>query len=95
MPRLWAETIAPELPAEIFFILGPRSGFTDARMVYLWLRSSELFVGTRFYVHAGQVALHFADYTPSEIDEYLDPIRRRNNRELVYSRRPRIGPRKT
>ena len=93
MPEIWAAQVAPELPAEAFLILGPRSGFTDARVVYLWLQSSALFAGTKFYVHAAQVLLNFADYTPAELTEYLEPIRRAGIQELLYTRAPRIGRR--
>lgn len=89
--EIWTERIYPEPPAEIFFLLGPRSGFTDSRLIYLWLNSNALFTETPFYVHQAGVMLELATYSPAEITAYLDPIRQKNNQTLSYARPPRIN----
>lgn len=78
---------------EVFLILGPHSGFTDARILYMWLQSRLLFTKGLFFVHASTLALDMSRFSYSDITHYLDPIRKNNSRELAYTREPKIGKR--
>jgi hypothetical protein len=75
---------------EIFLLIGPRAGFSDSRMPYLWLKSMEMFEQKPFYVFKLGSHLDLQTQELSLTDDLLREVRRQNNQNLAYSQEPRI-----
>jgi hypothetical protein len=89
--KICIEYIMSRNPSEIYCIFGNSAGFTDSRIVYMWLKSWSLFTKNNFYLHNSSIDIDISRFSFSEIVEYLEPIKQNNIQLLNYSRKPRIG----
>jgi hypothetical protein len=78
---------------EVYFLIGPHAGFTDTRIVFVWLKSWQMFhPRNHFYLKktSFDVPLDFVDVTIAK--DFLNKAKNENNNsEIRYSREPRIG----
>lgn len=78
---------------EIYFLIGPHAGFTDTRMIFMWLKSWEMFGSeTRFYLKkvGFDVTIDLLDI--KILIETLNQAKREeNDTNINYSKEPKIG----
>jgi hypothetical protein len=78
----------------IYFILGSRAGFTDTRVVYLWLKSWEMFgSGEReFWVYNETREFNVGLMDGEHLETYLSEAKKNGSKQLLrYSREPSVG----
>jgi hypothetical protein len=96
--EIWKKTISKNLPLDkkILFVIGSEAGFTDTRIVFIWLKSLDIFRSKQYI---------FAKYFEEKIDFDSEPEKLLINLDLisaksawsdtltvdVYSRQPTIG----
>jgi hypothetical protein len=74
-----------------YFFVGPNSGFTDSRIIFLWLKSRQLFEPiTQFFIidgydHETWNLLESKQQNQIIIDAKTNP------KDLIYTRQPRIN----
>jgi hypothetical protein len=86
---------------EIFFWVGPRAGFTDTRMVYIWLKTWAMFFDSKLTTQNSPLSGSWPLKLPSSLDlETLNLVhleglmtqsRQNLEQKLTYSAEPRIG----
>jgi hypothetical protein len=79
---------------DIFFVLGSRSGFTDTRVVYLWLKSWEMFGGgeREFWVYNEPREINVGLMDGEHLETYLSEAKKNGSKQLLrYSREPSVG----
>jgi hypothetical protein len=79
----------------VYYLLGPQAGFTDSRVIFLWLKSLSMFYPeTKFYLLSLTDPIH-----PTKLDfDLLAKILSQamlNPTSLTYTRQPRLGPSKS
>lgn len=86
----------------IYFWLGPRAGFTDTRVIFIWLKSWEMFnneklkmkhekLGAIFFVLKLAQSIIPESLEEHEIVELMKQSEQNMASELAYSAEPRIG----
>jgi hypothetical protein len=78
----------------IYFVLGSRAGFTDTRVVYLWLKSWEMFGGGKqeFWVHNETREINIGLMDGDHLEAYLVEAKKHGSKQLLrYSREPSVG----
>jgi len=79
--------------AKIFFLVGPKAGFTDSRVIFTWLRTNKMF---------NQESDYFVSKIPDEpsklsgdyLNQLLEKAAEENSQSLLYSKEPNIGKNK-
>jgi hypothetical protein len=73
--------------SESYFFVGDGAGFTDTRVVYVWLKSQELFEADKpfFLTRTHKIV------NEENIARYMEAARENTNKSLQYSKEPRIG----
>ncbi len=77
----------------MYFLLGPTAGFTDTRVVTMWLRSWSLFSEAQEYEYfsfKSPESLNLSQITAVELKELLAKTKA-GRQEVIYSAEPRIG----
>jgi hypothetical protein len=75
----------------IYYLIGPHAGFTDTRVIYLWLKSWEMFEGGRYVIEKLENDLDLNKLSAVQLTDLLKKIDTQNQQELLYSTEPRIG----
>ena len=70
---------------EIIFLIGHSAGFTDSRVVYMWLKSALMFDKIKFRL------INVADKNDVKDDKIIELLNISDSSQLVYSGEPRIG----
>lgn len=89
---VWQGTIAPLITPKtsLFLLLRDTAGFTDSRIVYLWIKGAGFFGNQPYYV--SQIGV---DDWDSESTEHtytlLTRAKKQNNQSLEYAKEPNIG----
>ena len=77
--------------SKIYFWLGPESGFTDSRVVFLWLKSWVLFYpNTKFFLLSLQNPIQVTNLNFDLVTKMLGESVK-NPESLAYAREPRLG----
>jgi hypothetical protein len=71
--------------SNIIFLVATHAGFTDSRIIFNWIKSSEMFLNIPYFV----LKLDIIDL--SLIHDYVFQAIDENNKELVYLKEPSIG----
>jgi very-short-patch-repair endonuclease len=75
----------------IYFWLTPLAGFTDTRILYLWLKSWQMFDRSRkFYNYKLENPLNLENLNAMQLQEMVQ-YSKEADQELLYSAAPRIG----
>jgi len=94
---LWQETFPLHLVTEMGLCVGQKAGFTDSRMVSMWMRTWQHFVSAQASIWFSTQSTDFliqAAFQDSLSEEYttqLADIRHNSSSDLHYTRAPRIG----
>jgi hypothetical protein len=78
----------------IYFVLGSRAGFTDTRVVYLWLKSWEMFGGgeREFWVYNEAREINVGLMDGEHLEDYFAQVKKNGSKQLLrYSREPSVG----
>jgi len=91
--KLWKKDLENE--AEIFYLISPNSGFTDTRIIFIWLKTWQFFEPKlKFFVHKIENDLVLENLNFSFLQMLIRQIQEKNNQELIYSKDPNIGKNK-
>lgn len=75
---------------EIFLFIGEEAGFTNSRVIFLWLKSWQMFYPeNHFYITKLDDFVNLNSQI--EIQEIIDKSRKDNSQNLEYGQEPRIG----
>ena len=75
---------------KFIFLIGPNAGFTDSRVIYIWLKTEQMFKQTEFRVlKIGQLDIESLDL--SMIQDLIQQAIENGTQELQYISEPRIG----
>jgi hypothetical protein len=77
---------------EIYFLIGDRAGFTDTRMVYMWLKSWQMFNPEKhFYLHRTSIVVTIDLIATEVLKNILVKAKSENNSsDINYSKEPNI-----
>jgi hypothetical protein len=77
---------------EIYFLIGDRAGFTDTRMVYVWLKSWQMFNPEKqFYLHRISIIVTIDLIATEVLKNILGKAKIENNSsDINYSKEPNI-----
>ena len=74
----------------LYFLMRPNAGFTDSRIVFLWIKGQAVFAKNPYFV--AQIGVDDWDSENSEsIQTLLSKIQTKNNQSLDYAKEPNIG----
>ncbi len=74
----------------LYFLMRPNAGFTDSRIVFLWIKGQAIFAKNPYFV--AQIGVDDWDSENSEsIQTLLSKILTQNNQSLDYAKEPNIG----
>jgi hypothetical protein len=77
---------------ELYFVVGERAGFTDSRVVYLWLQSWKMFGEGEFWIYNETREINIGLMEHKYLSEYMLTIKKNGSQTLLkYSREPRLG----
>jgi hypothetical protein len=77
---------------ELYFVVGERAGFTDSRVVYLWLQSWKMFGEGEFWIYNDTREINIGLMEIEYLNEYILNIKKNGSQMLLkYSREPRLG----
>jgi hypothetical protein len=77
---------------ELYFVVGERAGFTDSRVVYLWLQSWKMFGEGEFWMYNETREINIGLMEIEYLNEYILNIKKNGSQMLLkYSREPRLG----
>lgn len=85
---------------KIYFIIGKNAGFTDSRIVYIWLRGENYFEKKPLFIDfAEDLNLDFENeinklITDLKIQKILEKAEAKNNQKLNYIKDANIGKNK-
>ncbi len=85
---IWINIKATLDEKEIYFVVAKHAGFTDSRVVYIWLETNFLFENKTFKVVNLPEGLTFIDLDTSSFTQ-LNKESSKNS--SIYSAKPRIG----
>ena len=86
--NMWAKIqVQINLKTNIYFLVGENAGFTDTRVIYIWIKNQSLFYNTNIHI-INIKSVDIKDY--SSVKDLLS-IESDNTTSLKYSRDPRIG----
>lgn len=87
---LWADLLENMEFDKVYFLIGPKAGFTDTRIVFIWLKSWVLFnLNYVYFVSRTETDPLFL--SQNEIAGLLKRIEGEDQKDLVYSKEPKIG----
>lgn len=95
--NIWKDELQIKIGSktEIFYILGPNSGFTDSRVIFIWLKTMSFFESKfNFFVTNIENSLILENLSSFLLKDLILKARSENNQNLVYSRSPSIGKKK-
>lgn len=73
---------------EFYLLLGAKAGFTDSRVIFMWIRGQYFFVQNKFYI--GKINESNSENYEVWAD-LLNNIKLKNNQKLSYTSEPNIG----
>lgn len=93
---VWADMVSEGLlndVNEIVYLIGDQAGFTDTRIVFIWLQSWKMFEGgvKEFWINKINTRLSDNKDLSDNLRELYSEAISKNNHALTYSQEPRIG----
>jgi hypothetical protein len=73
---------------QIYFFTGPTAGFTDSRVIFVWLKSWQSFTAGQIFVGPKNYQGNFDSLSN---EEKVQNLKTKNSTNLNYSREPRLG----
>lgn len=76
---------------QIILVVGPEAGFSDSRIIYMWLQSHALFTGVEFWTSTSDYHKTIQGHSDTEIIELISSAVTNHHTNLPYMREVRIG----
>jgi len=88
----WEELFSVSKSNEMIMVIGGEAGFTDARMLYVWLKTWQEFSPEKRDLRVIQAnPQNLLSFTEVQLYELLSTWRETGTSTLTYTRAPRIG----
>lgn len=88
---VWEKTIAIKGSYSYFFWTGPNAGFTDVRIVSVWLRSQNMFYNSAIYLLKVENDLNISNVSNIVLEKLVKTSLENFDKAISYAREPRIG----